>query len=100
VTHLARVRCNFSKHWENLPMFVTKLGYYPIVLGIPWLKHHDVDIYWSKNTVAFNSDHCLQHCLDTATSVKGITMDSMRGSSANICQVSAASFKFLAKRPH
>lgn len=35
VTHLSRVRCNISTHSEILPMFVTRLGHYPIVLGIP-----------------------------------------------------------------
>ena len=44
VTHKARIRCNIQTHSEVLDMFVTKLGQYPIVFGIPWLKHNDVDI--------------------------------------------------------
>src|SRR5690606_531404 len=72
VTHLARVRCNILAYSEMLPMLVTRLGHYPIVLGIPWLKKHNVDITWSKISIVFNSDHCLQHCLDKATSIKSI----------------------------
>jgi hypothetical protein len=34
-------------------MFVTKLGYYPIVLGIPWLKEHNVAIRFASNLVTF-----------------------------------------------
>jgi hypothetical protein len=36
------VRLDIQGHHEKLPMFVTKLGCYPIVLGILWLKQHDI----------------------------------------------------------
>jgi hypothetical protein len=36
-------------------MFVTKLGHYPIVLGIPWLKEHNVAIRFASNLVTFVS---------------------------------------------
>jgi uncharacterized protein (DUF1684 family) len=38
ITRLAKVHLSIHEHHERLPMFVTKLGHYPIVLGIPWLK--------------------------------------------------------------
>ena len=44
-------------------MFVTKLGHYPVILGIPWLRSHDPHIHWKANTLTFNSSHCLSHCL-------------------------------------
>ena len=37
ITHIAKVDTNIHDHVEQLQMFVTKLGHYPIVLGIPWL---------------------------------------------------------------
>jgi hypothetical protein len=52
-------------------MFVTKLGCYPIVLGIPWLKQHDVVIRFASNLVTFGSQHCLAHCIDRAVTVRG-----------------------------
>ena len=97
VTHLTGVRCNISSHSELLPMFVTRLGHYPIVLGIPWLKHHDADISWSPNSVSFNSDVCLHTCLDQATTIKGISIDRM--GRTNISLITASALSTLTHRP-
>jgi hypothetical protein len=52
-------------------MFVTKLGYYPIVLGIPWLKQHDVAIHFASNLMTFGSQYYLAHCNNRAVMVRG-----------------------------
>jgi len=44
ITHLAKVGMLIQDHKEQLPMIVTMLGHYPIVLGIPWLQQHDVEV--------------------------------------------------------
>jgi hypothetical protein len=71
ITHLTEVRLDIQGHREKLPMFVTKLGRYPIMLGIPWLKQHDVVIRFASNLVTFGSQHCLAHCVDRAVTVRG-----------------------------
>jgi hypothetical protein len=63
-----------DKHVEEIPMFVTQLGHYPVVLGIPWLNQHDVSIRFKTKTVSFNSDYCLQHCSPIPATTKGITI--------------------------
>jgi hypothetical protein len=35
ITHMVEVQLSIQEHQERLPMFVTKLGHYPIILGIP-----------------------------------------------------------------
>ena len=35
ITHLSKVGMTIADHHEQLPMFITKLGHCPIVLGIP-----------------------------------------------------------------
>jgi predicted aspartyl protease len=35
VTVITKVKLMIDKHVEEIPMFVTKLGHYPMVLGIP-----------------------------------------------------------------
>ena len=49
-------------HTETLDLFPTKLGQYPIILGLPWFRKHSPHIRFDKNTVTFDSPHCLQHC--------------------------------------
>jgi hypothetical protein len=71
ITHLMEVCLDIQGHHEKLPMFVTKLGRYPIVLGIPWLKQHDVVICFASNLVTFGSQHCLAYCIDRAVTVRG-----------------------------
>ena len=53
-------------------MFVTKLGHYPLVLSIPWLRHHDVAIQFASNWMTFNSEFCLAHCNERPTTIWGV----------------------------
>ena len=43
-------------------MFVTKLGHYPIVLGIPWMELHDVAIRFSSRSLTFGSQYYIANC--------------------------------------
>ena len=69
ITHLANTHLSILEHHEALPMFVTKLGHYPIVLGIPWFELHDVAIRFSSRTLTFGSQYCASHCNRTPTVV-------------------------------
>jgi predicted aspartyl protease len=62
ITHIVEAYLSIHEHHERLPMFVTKLGHYPIMLGIPWLKQHDVAICFPSNLVTFGSQYCPAHC--------------------------------------
>jgi len=53
ITYVAKMDMKIQDHGEQLPMFVTKLGHYPIVLGIPWLWLHHVAVRFASNTVTF-----------------------------------------------
>jgi hypothetical protein len=53
ITHIAKVGIKIQQRKEQLPMFITKLGHYPIVLGIPCLRLHDVAMRYASNTVTF-----------------------------------------------
>jgi hypothetical protein len=59
-------------HKEQLPMFVMKLGHYPIFVGIPWLRLHDVAVRFAFNTVTFGSQYCITHCHDAPRTVQGV----------------------------
>src|SRR5690606_12972009 len=63
ITHICKVPFKVNDHFEHLPMFVTSLGHYPIVLGIPWLRRHGPSINFEANTVTFKSPPCLRSCL-------------------------------------
>jgi len=63
ITHTTTVNLLINQHQEKLPMFVTQLGHYPIVLGIPWIDLHDINIRFHSRTVTFGSQYCSTHCL-------------------------------------
>jgi len=73
ITHIAKVGIKIQDHREQLPMFVTKLGHYPIVLGIPWIWLHDVAVRFACNIVTFGSQYCTTHCHDAPVTVQGVT---------------------------
>jgi predicted aspartyl protease len=53
ITHIAKVSMKMEDHKDQLLMFVTKLGHYPIVLGTPFVRLHDVVVRFASNTVTF-----------------------------------------------
>ena len=63
ITHRCQLGIQIGTHLEGLPMFVTTLGHYPLVLGIPWLRRHDVALHFATNRLSFGSEYCLHHCL-------------------------------------
>jgi hypothetical protein len=90
IIHIAEVQLSIQEHHERLPMFVTKLGHYPIVLGIPWLKQHDVTIRFASNLVTFGSQYCLAHCNDRAVTVHGTSKDPPEPLATNAAPLSIA----------
>jgi hypothetical protein len=42
IMEYVEVQCTIGDHHETLTAYLTSLGHYPLVLGIPWLKNHDV----------------------------------------------------------
>jgi len=62
ITHHANTHLSIFKHYEILPMFVTKLGHYPVVLSILWVELHDVAIRFSYRALTFGSKYCTLHC--------------------------------------
>jgi len=53
IMHIAKVSMNIQGHGEQLVMFITKLGDYPIVLRIPLLRLHAVAVRFASHTVTF-----------------------------------------------
>jgi hypothetical protein len=90
ITRLAKAYLSIHKHHEKLPIFITKLGYYPIVLGIPWLKQHDVAIYFASNLVTFRSQYCLAHCNNKAVIVWGTSEELLESLCINTALISIA----------
>ena len=58
ITHLVCTKLQIRHHMEDAFFFVTRLGHYLLVLGIPWLRHHDVNIRFILNKLTFNSERC------------------------------------------
>jgi hypothetical protein len=73
ITHIAKVGMQIPEHKEHLPMFITKLGHYPIVLGIPWLRLHNGAVRFASNTVTFGSQYSITHCHDAPVTIQGVT---------------------------
>jgi hypothetical protein len=72
ITHIATVGKKIQEYQEQLPMFITKLGHYPIVLGMPWLRLHDVAVRFASNTVTFGSQYSITYCHDAPMTIRGV----------------------------
>ena len=81
-------------------MFITKLGHYPIVLGLPWLELHDVAIQFSSRTLTFSSNYCQSNCNKEAITVPTIDPDTVTESETplRIASLGAGMFTRTVKR--
>jgi hypothetical protein len=67
---------------------VASIGHYPIILRIPWLKKHDMNINFPKMDIQFPSPNCLTHGSKvTPIPIKGI----MTAQNNKICAISTTS---------
>lgn len=64
VTDLVVGEMVIDQHTETqASFFLAKLGHYPIVLGNPWLRKHDVTTRWQQNSLSLLSSYFQDHCL-------------------------------------
>ena len=79
-------------------MFVTKLGHYPVVLGLPWLRQHDVYVGFARTTLTFDSEFCLHRCCThgNAIMIKGISIPTPE--KPNIAMIAGLTFTKLARK--
>jgi len=87
ITHTTTVKLSINEHQEELPMFVTQLGHYPIVLGIPWMDLHDINIRFHSRTVTFGSQYCSTHCTPFPTVAHGVAPEKL-SNPAGVCSSS------------
>jgi hypothetical protein len=62
ITHQVTGSLQLDDHHEELTFLVTKLSKDPIILGIAWLKKHDVQINWKTEKIQFKSSYCQKYC--------------------------------------
>ena len=67
VTYMVKVFVKIGNHEEELPAFLTTLGRYKLVLGIPWMRDHDVKFDFAENLLEFTADKCHITCMKTTT---------------------------------
>lgn len=63
--HKTILDLSIRMHCERMPLLVIRLGHYPIVLAIPWLRRHNPLVKFSANTLIFNSSFCTKQCLSS-----------------------------------
>jgi hypothetical protein len=75
ITEYIHIDCTIGDHHEKRIAYVASIGHYTLILGIPWLKKHDVNINFPKMDIQSPSPNCLaRRSKVTTTPIKGITM--------------------------
>jgi predicted aspartyl protease len=63
VTHDAQVGMMINHHEEDIRLHRITIGNAPVILGLPWLKLHNLTIDWRAYRLSFHSDKCVERCL-------------------------------------
>ena len=60
---MAQVNFKLNDHIDSLWCFVTTLGKFDLILGIPWLEQRDPSVSFKSRSLKFKSDYCMSNCL-------------------------------------
>ena len=58
ITTMVKLNLGIQGHQELLPVFVTKLDHYSMVLGLPWFQHHDITIQFQNDSIGSKNSYC------------------------------------------
>lgn len=53
--YTAPVTLQIGDHYEVIEFNIATVAHYPVILGIPWIRKHDVAICLGEDRVAFTS---------------------------------------------
>lgn len=73
--HLAQVEMEILDYKEQIPILVTKLRYYHLVLRTPLLRIDDVAIRFEPSTALITSQYITTHCHDTSFKVQVVLVE-------------------------
>ena len=62
----ANVNLTINRHLEQIPLEVAPIGRHNIILGLPWLEKHNVQVDWRNKTITGWSSECSNNCLSTS----------------------------------
>lgn len=63
ITHTTILKLSINGHLEEISAFVTKLGQYDIILGLPWFALHNPSTNFAAKTIHFDKRYCRHNCL-------------------------------------
>jgi predicted aspartyl protease len=58
-----KIPMDMGGHKEEVCAFITQLGQYSMVLGIPWMRTHGVNLDFGKEILTFGAHQCQQKCM-------------------------------------
>ncbi|GAA5890907.1 hypothetical protein JCM16303_003413 [Sporobolomyces ruberrimus] len=66
------VRLAIGSHEELIEFNIATIAHYPIILGTPWIRTHDISLSLKENRISFTSQYCEANCLPLSSSAAGL----------------------------
>ena len=100
ITHMTKLHMVIASHSRLILLFVTKSGYYPIVLGLIWLYYHNVNIRFPRNMVILNLEYCLNYCCEDGNviSIIGISIPIPEKQKLHIAMIARSIYTKIVKK--
>jgi hypothetical protein len=70
IIYYVKIQLRIKDYCEKIKIFVTQLAYYPVILGMPWLKKYDPKIGFASHIFTFDSEYYRKHCNTPARPMK------------------------------
>ena len=60
---MAKLELVIDRHYEKIHCYVVRRLNYPLILGIPWMKKHNIKPDFRDRSILFSPDSCGPQCL-------------------------------------
>jgi len=66
ITHMTKVPMDISSHRELATFQVANLQNHEVILGMPWLREHNLMMEWNDKRMTFNNERYTTWCLKSS----------------------------------
>lgn len=104
VTHRTYLGLHTNSHRKRVRAFITKQGYYRLLLWIRWPEAHNAFISFAQNTLTFDYAYYHYHCSPTrstpaiATGISSLLPDRPTPPKVDIAQISLLAIKLVSRK--
>ena len=85
ITHISEpLKMHINGHREHIRFYLFKSPSQTLILGLPWLIHHNPQVNWRTGQIMGWGEDCVGDCLDVSTQGRDVTVANLTSANSTI----------------